>query len=169
MNVIPIRPYPVEKGYTTFSAAIDGAKNHPLQKHAQADGDSLFGTTLTDGFWTHRDFVLTFSEEYYLHVFIADGAVRWSLTKSPPELQGDQIQRIGAPPVVLDFGGEVGETRADYSALLSQRQGASFSRLWVNEGGLLVYTRGHPILWFHPCYRLDTAQDVLFVFGEEAY
>jgi hypothetical protein len=167
MNSIPVKPYPLERSYATWDKAIQDAIDHPLQAQAQADGQSLSSTYLIDGYWTSCDFVLRFSNEIHLHTFVQNGLVRWMLSLSPPNLNGIEVERVGAPAIVLDWGGAVGESPMDRSAMLVKRRGAEFSRLWVNEGGLLVYLRRQPILWFHAIYRTDTREDMLFVTEEE--
>jgi hypothetical protein len=167
MDSIPIKSYPLERSYSTWGKAIQGAINHPLQAQAQTDGQSLSGTYLIDGYWTPSEFVLRFSNEINLHTFVENGLVRWTLSSSPPNLNGIEVERVGAPAIILDWGGVVGESEMDRSALLVKRRGAEFSRLWINEGGLLVYLRRHPILWFQAIYRTDTREDMLFVTEEE--
>jgi hypothetical protein len=163
MKSIPVKSYPFERTYSSAAAAIAGAENHPLQPKAKSDAKRLEGTTLIDGYWTLADFFLRFSNELWLHVFVESGHVRWTIAEMPPGLKDTQVERVGAAPVVLDWGGEVGESPMDRSNLLAKRRGAEFKNLWVNECGLLVYTRRQPILSFHACYRRDTGEDVLHV------
>lgn len=50
----------------------------------------------------------------------------------------------------------------DPRALLARVLGAEFTRLCVNEMGLLLYTGGNPILWFHAVRVRDSDDDFLF-------
>jgi hypothetical protein len=163
MNPIPVKGYPIERTYASAEEAIAGAEAHPLQPKAQLDAERLRGTCLVDGCWTLSHFVLRFSNEMWLHVFVDDGLARWTLAETPPLLNEAELERVGAPPIVLAWGSEIGDKPMDRSALLAKRRGADFRRLWVNEGGFLVYTRKQLILVFHPLYRTDTGEDVLFV------
>lgn len=166
MASIPVKPYPFEREYDSFEAAIKGAKNHPLQKQAQSDGQQLTGTSIIDGYWTNRDCVIRFSNERWLHVFTQDGFVRWAIADSLPSTNLPQLDSIGAAPIVLDWGGTIGESPFDRLAIIANRRGAMFSQLWINEGGLLLYTHGQSELWFHAVYRTDTNEDLLFAFED---
>ena len=163
MTPIPIKTYPLERTYSSAEAAIAGAKAHPLQTQAKADSKRLEGTRLLDGYWTFKDFVLQFSNAKWLHIFTERSRVRWRVTETAPVFDEAVVEQVGAPPVVIAWGGELGDRPMDRSALVTQRGGTAFWNLWVNEGGLLVYTRGHPILYFHVLCRTDTGEDILFV------
>jgi hypothetical protein len=163
MTPIPVKGYPFERTYASFEEAIAGAKAHPLQPKSQLDAERLKGTCLVDGYWTLSHFVLRFSNEMWLHVFVDSGLARWTLAEKPPLLNEAEVERVGVPPIVLAWGGEIGDKPMDRSALLAKRRGADFTRLWVNECGFFVYTRKQLILIFHALYRTDTGEDVLYV------
>jgi len=165
MTSIPVRPYPFERTYDSFEAAIAGAERHPLQPKARSDTRWLLGASIAEAFWTDAEFVLGFSNGRWLHVFLHRSRVRWGVTETEPRL-GDPVQRIGSPPVVLDWGGDLGEVPEDRSSLAAARRGAEFTRLWFIDS-LLVYTRGMPILWFSPIQRTDGGGDMLFVCEED--
>jgi hypothetical protein len=164
MIPLPVKAYPPERTYRSAAAAITGAKNHPLQLEAQAVTRQLEGTRIVGGAWTLGDFVINLSNGLWLHIFIKDGHVGWSLGENRPQLQGSKRETVGSPPVWLDWGGEIGCCTMDRSGLLARRIGAEFRLLFVNEGGIVVYTKHQKmVLLFHPLFRTDSREDILYV------
>jgi hypothetical protein len=163
---IPVKGYPFERAFNSFDAAIQGATNHPLQGKAQDDTALLSGASLVDGYWTGSDLVLQFSNERWLHVFERDHRARGDVVDGAPDL-GDVVQRVGASPIILDWGAAIGECRMDLSSLMAKRRGAEFQHLFVNECGFYVYMRQCLILAFHVVRRLDVEEDMLFVTEED--
>ena len=157
----------MKRTYDSFAAAIAGALRHPLQRKAQADADRLSGTTMVDACWTDTDFVIRWSNDLLLHVYVDGEDVAWNLTKVPPRLGEGELERVGSPPVVLDWPREVGRRIMDRSAQTARRRGSEFARLFVNEMAFLVYCRGHLIWWFAPVRRTDLDRPMLFVAEEE--
>lgn len=162
MKPIPIRSYPLERTYKTAEAAIAGAENHPLQPEARSGTCLLEGSSLVDAFWTDSAFAIKFSNGKWLHVFMEEHRPRWSIVGVEPCL-GKVVKRVGAPAVLLDWGREAGPSVMDRSKLISQRRGKDFWMLFVNECGLLVYVKRMLILVFHPVFRTDTCEDMLYV------
>jgi hypothetical protein len=162
MRTIPVETYPLKKTYKTAEAAIEGAKNNPLQPMARADSDRLTGTSVVDACWTDTDFVIRFSNERFLHIWTCLEEVQWEVLECPPVLNKNEVQRVGAEPVVYCWQ-RLGDRVHDSSALTAKRRGAEFQRLFVNEGGLLVYLRGHLIWHFAAIRRTDLDQPILLV------
>lgn len=162
MKPIRVHAHPPERTYKTAEAAIAGARNHPLQPQATSDAALLAESTLVDAFWTCSEHVLRFSNGRWLHVFLDDRRVRWSVSEAEPSIDG-LIARVGSPPVVLDWGNEIGQKTMECSSLIAARRGKEFNRLWVNEGGVLVYLKGCLTLCFHPIFADDTGEDMLYV------
>jgi hypothetical protein len=162
---IPIKGYPFPS-YDTFEQAISASESDPRQAKARADADELKGAHLSDAAWTSREFWLTFDNGRCLYVFMARKTVCWRVMSSPPLLDSS-VLRIGAKPVVFDWGGEVGESTMDVSSLLASRLGAEFTQLYISIR-LGVHTYKHLSLDFYPCFRSDTGEDVLHVDEEQA-
>ena len=119
-----------------------------------------------DACWTYSEFALQFSNGKWLHVFIRNARVAWSLAVEPP-ISSPDVKQIGAPPILLDWGGVVGESLMDCSALLSKRQNSRFQTIFVNECGLYVYMQNQLILTFIAIVRFDTGSVLLYVDEEE--
>jgi hypothetical protein len=161
MKSIPVDGHPFERTYDSPEAAIAEADNHPLQSKARSDGLHLLGAILVDSYWTNSEFALGFSNGQWLHVFLDNHRVRWALGETKPCILGT-VEQVGSPPLKLDWG-IVGEELMDRSSLVSARFGKEFVRLWVNEIGLFVYTKGQLILRFGAIFRTDTGEDILYV------
>lgn len=165
MRIIPVTTYPLRKTYKTAEAAIEGAKNHPLQPNARADASKLAGTMVVDAYWTDTDFVIRFSNEQLLHIWACLDEIRWEVSETPPMVKEGEVRRVGSEPVVYRWrpGPGFGDQIHDWSTLTAKRRGAEFQRLFVNEGGLLVYVRGHLIWCFMVIRRTDCDQPILYV------
>ena len=165
-GVIPVSALLPSRTYDTPEAAIRGAYGHPLQPKAREDGARLIGAAVADAWWTEAEHAVAFSNGLFLHVRAEADEVAWTMTESPPVLPGE-VGRIGSPPVVLDWGTEVGRHPMDRSALAEKRLGAEVYLLFVNEMGLLLYCRRHLIWWFSAARRTDLDRPVLYVTEEE--
>jgi hypothetical protein len=168
MRIMPVDAYPLKKEYGSPKAAMEGAKNNPLQPIARTDAEELLGTTIVDAYWTDTDFVIRFSNQRFLHIRVALdacqlGDVRWEVLEAPPAIRENELQRVGAEPVIHRWRPELGDHVHDCSALTTKRIGAEFERLFVNEAGLLVYFRGRSIWFFSAIRRTDLDQPILFV------
>ena len=162
MRTIFVETYPLKKTYKTAEAAIEGAKSNPLQPKARADSERLSGTTVVDVCWTDTHFVIRFSNERFLHIWACPEEVRWEVIEHPPAVTENEVQRVGAEPIVYRWQ-RIGDRAHDCSALTAKRRGAEFQRLFINEGGLLVYLRGHSIWHFGAIRRTDLDQPILLV------
>ena len=140
---------------------------HPSQRQAQADSEKLAGTTVDDAYWTDTDFVIWWSNELLLHVFVDGDDARWTLRKSPPRINERRKERIGSAPVILRWPAPVGDSVMDRSVLAAARRGSKFVRLFINEMALLVYCRDHLIWWFSAVRRTDLDQPILCVTEDE--
>jgi hypothetical protein len=94
-------------------------------------------------------------------VWAEAGAVHWLLGPSPEEIL-DDVDRVGAAPVTLDFVGPGGPWTVDASALVAKRRGALFRDLFVSEDGLFIRLQGHPILQLGRAESLTDGQTILF-------
>ncbi len=162
MRVIPVEPYSVQETFPSFEGAIAGALRHPLQPQAQSDTAALLKARVADTWWTDTDFVVQFSNERLLHVWANDQVARWSVTYSPPVLDGAAVERIGAPAVLCRWP-VVGDEVWDRSGLAAKRLGSEFVRLFVAGSALLVYCRGQLIWWFSAVKRTDLGLSILHV------
>jgi len=107
--------------------------------------------------------VLRFSSGLALHVYLEDDVVAWGVGERPDDLDEAALQRVGSPPVLCRWPAAAGDHVMDRSALISKRRGSVLEELFVNELGLLVYCRGHLILWFQAVLRTDLGQSFLWV------
>jgi hypothetical protein len=167
MRVIPVDVYPLKRAYDSFAAAIIGAERHPFQPKARADTAKLAGAVVVDACWTDTDFIVRFSNGLYLQVFAEREQIRWEVTDAPPNLSEFDVERVGASVVTCRWRTGVGDSTMDRSALVAKRRRSQFERLFVNEGGLLMYCRAQPIWWFHVIRRTDLDQPFLFVTEDE--
>jgi hypothetical protein len=163
MEAVPVDFYPLERTYKTAQAAIAGARNNPRQPKAKADSAKLAGTSVVDAWWTHTQFAIRFSNGHILHIWVSPGRVEWEVTDVPPVIGESETQRIGSKPIRYRCGPGAREVSQDWSALTARRRGAEFERLWLNEGGLLVYLRGRLIWFFAVVRRTDLDQPILWV------
>ena len=166
MSTIPVKPYPWPTSQT-FDEAIDRATNHPLQALAKADTAALQGSSLVSARWSATGSLLEFSNTLWLHIFVSDSKVSWTLQGAKPEITDDLIDGIGSPCVTLNWGGSVGAVPMNISELMAKRMAASFKLLYVNDTGLFIYFRGHDILCFYAVCRTDTDKDMLYLFEDE--
>lgn len=167
MTPIPVRPYPPARSFDSIEAAIAHARSHPRQPDARRDAARLAGAALVDAAWTLTEWVLRFDSGLCLRVW-ADGAqVRWSLGPGATEPGGGPVGRVGAPPVVPDWGTRVGSWEMDCSAFVATRRGASFHNLFVNDQGFFVYFRGLLILCFGVAERVADGSSILYVYEDD--
>ena len=94
------------------------------------------------------------------------GVVDWSLESSTPEPTTAEVHRVGAAPVTLDWGGQLGLWEMDCSSLVAKRRGAGFRTLFVGDWGFLVYLHGHLILGFGHVQRVADGQPIMYVYEE---
>jgi len=163
MRVIPVDVYPLTQTYDSFRAAVEGARSHPLQAKARTDTAKLSGASLIDACWTDTDFVLRLSSGLLLGVYVQGEKVTWEVADALPGLDESAVERVGSSPVLCRWRPGVGDYVMDRSALVSKRRGSVLERLFVNEFGLLVYCRGHMILWFQAVCRTDLGRSFLWV------
>ena len=109
MRVIPVDSFPVRKSYSTIESAIAAAVSHPLQRKAQADSARLSGTTLLDACWTDTDFVILWSNELLLHIFLEREDVHWTVRKDSPAINGSRREQGESSPVVLRWPPPLGD------------------------------------------------------------
>jgi hypothetical protein len=149
------------RSYATFAEAVSGAERHPAQRRAAAATQLLQGTRVTGGSWSTRACVITFSNGRWLEVEARDFSLDWRVqefTESPSPSTYPPLKLIWNPELTSVF---------DPQSLLTQILGAEFTLLFVNEVGLLLYTRGNPILWFHSVRIRGSSQDFLFASLQE--
>jgi hypothetical protein len=107
--------------------------------------------------------VLRFSNECSLRIHINAPEVIWDVAESVPPLECLDVERVGSPSVLCQWRPGVGDHVMDRSALVSKRRGSVFKQLFVNEMGLLVYFRGHAILWFCAVRHAKSKEPLLYV------
>lgn len=167
---IPIESLPPSETYGSFGDAVAGAKSHPLQPKAEEDAAKLVGARVEDALWTDAEQVIAFSNGFYLHVEVKKaptwiGDVAWRVSGQKPELNGD-VEGLGSPPLLLDWGPKVGVSPMDRSALAEKRLGAVLSGLFVSDG-FYVYCRKQLIWCFMAAKRADRDTPLLHVSEEE--
>ncbi len=167
MKPIPVKPHPYRQAFDSIEHTVRYAMGHPLQSKAAADAEKLGDTTLVDGCWSFKDFILGFSNSQWLHIFVSGTEVRWQLFDSQPVLSAEPQFRIGAPPIQLDWQGWIGVRPMNSSELVAKRIGAEFTKLLINHTGFFVYFRGHLVFEFHAAYRTDTGEDMLYVIEDD--
>ena len=105
--------------------------------------------------------MITFSNSCLLEVearnFELDWRVRASTESQAPSNYA-LVKLVWNPDLTSVF---------DPCSLLAQIWGAEFTRLFVNEMGLLLYTQDNPILWFHAVRIRASTSDFLFASLEE--
>lgn len=163
MQPIPVRPYPVGRSFRTIEAAVQHAFSHPLLPAARRDAARLRGAAFGDARWTLSDWWLRFDCDLTLHVWADPAAVHWTLGPSVGEPIDGEARGVGAPPVVLDFGGAVGLWTMDASELVAKRRGAVFHDLFVSDHTFFVYLRGHLILQLNRVERTADGGGILSV------
>lgn len=167
MEPIQVRAYPVASSFPTMEKAIAHARSHPRLADARRDAERLAGSRFVDAAWTLSEWILRFDNDLSLRVWLERSEVRWTLAPSEEVPTGDGYQRVGAAPVVLDWGGTTGLRSMDASALVACRRGARFKTLFVNEMAFLVYFHEHLILWFGQVERLSDGQAIIYVCEED--
>jgi len=166
MRIIFVEPIPPKTRYYNIEAAIKAAIRHPLHAKAKADATKLSGTTIADAYWTGTDHVIRFSNGLLLHVFPAADGVDWAVICEPPPLNEKELERIGAPPVILRW-----PARSDYlmdrTALAAARIGREVIDLFSNGHGLFVYCRGILIWCFSRVLDAGRGQPILYVYEDD--
>jgi len=168
---IPIVSLPfATRSYKTPEAAIAAAQLHPLLPKAKKDAARFAGAVVEDVFWTEAEHVIVLSNGLYLHVEARDdpkhtGDIAWRVSDNKPDLKGE-IETIGAPPVLIDWGPTEGVCPMDRSALAAKRLGTVAFDLWVGEG-LFVYCRSNPVWRFSATLNGDSGRPMLYVDDSE--
>jgi hypothetical protein len=158
--MIPVELAFEHKGYATPDAAIAAAKNDPAQPTARHDGLLFSGRTFVDAWGGAGEWVLEFSGNLWLRVFIDGVRVAWAVERvKPPRSAVDG-------PIIMEWP-DGGTSCLDVEALAADRRGATFWHFWVNEGGFHVYLRRKPILCFSAARRRDTGQIILWVWEDD--
>ena len=162
-NVEPIRvrPYPVARSFDSLQAAVAHARTHPRLPEAERNAAQLQGALFVDACWTLFEWIIRFDCDLSLRVSIEQAEVSWSLQPSQAVSTGEDFQRVGATPLMLDWAGTVGLSEMDCSALVARRRGARFKDLFVNEFGLFVYLYGHRILLLCPVQRVADGRGII--------
>jgi len=161
MHEVHIDSGPPPRSYTTFAEAVSGAERHPAQEQAAAAIQVLQRARVTGGSWSTGACVITFSNNCSLEVEARDFALYWRVqdsTESRTPSTYAPVKLVWSPELISFF---------DPQSLLSQISGAEFTLLFVNEMGLLFYTGGNPILWFHAVRIRGSSEDFLFASLEE--
>ena len=156
MIIVPVDVRRRIKGYPSALAALAAAKAHPLQGKARSDGAMLAGQSFLEGRASSSRWCIAFTGSLWLDVEAADDAVAWRVTREPPVFEAQ------SEPYTLRWPSGR-DSVIDPAKLSSDRVGASFWQLWVNEGGFYVYLRHKLILCFHAVRRTDNNECTLAV------
>src|SRR3954466_14617374 len=82
--MIPVELAFEHKGYATAEAAIAAAKNDAAQPKARQDAALFSGRTFVDAWGDADEWVLEFSGELWLRVFIERARVAWAVERMTP-------------------------------------------------------------------------------------
>lgn len=134
---------------------------------AQRDAARLRGAVFVDACWTWSEWVVRFDPDISLYVWIEDCEVRWSLKPSSEEVTDENFERVGAPPVVLDWINSIGLREMDRTSLVAKRRGAHFKDLFAGDHGLSLYLQDRLVLNFGIARRLDNAEFIISVFEDD--
>jgi hypothetical protein len=159
-DAIPVQPHGHATGHPTIEAAIDGAKRHPKQRKAHDDAALLAGRHFVDARCDLQQWALEFSGPAWLHVFANEGGVDWRVATEPPVLN------TVSEPIVFEWRSG-GMSEMDCRGLSTERRGAEFALLWVNEFGLYVYLKNRLILSFHAVKHCETGEIILFACNDD--
>jgi len=165
MREITVKTYPVGPSFSTPEEAIAHSFAYPPLLQARADWELVRGSQFVDAWWTDEDFVIRFSNEKFLHVFVdaeAGRNIRWRVLATEPVIGGAGIERVGSPAVLLNFS-RAGPYVMDRSALVTARRGRDVTQFFVNEVSFYVYTPRQLILTFGVAYRADNGRNLLYV------
>jgi hypothetical protein len=170
MREISVGSYPFEPTFKTAAAAIAHAKSYGPLVRAKADYQSIMGSQMVDAFWTDEVFVIRFSNQKYLHVFVDPKErrqnVQWRMMDNEPVVPGVNFRKVGAPAIVLNFP-KGGSYVMDCSTLIAARLGKEIKRFFVNELGFFIHTPQQRMLSFGSVYRLDNHENLLYVFEDD--
>ena len=101
-----------------------------------------------------------------LHLWLEERAVRWALKPSTELCASSQFERVGSPPVVLDWINTIGPREMDRSSLVETRRGARFKDLFVSDHGLHLYLEDRLVLNFGMAQRISDAEFVIHAFED---
>ena len=155
MNEVHVDSGPPPRSYATFADAIFGAEHHPVQGRAAAASRLLVHAQVTGGWWSTAACAIRFSNDRLLRVDACNFELDWRVEPS-----SDSAPQAPYAPVKLVWKAELSRV-FDPLSLLARISGAEFIRLFVNEMGLLLYTRGNPVLWFHAVRKRGSGDEFL--------
>jgi len=169
MRTLAVHSSPIAPTFSSADAAIQHSKSYSRSAKARADEGLVTGCEITDAYWSDTDFVIRFSNDRFLHLFVAaeqsEMSVKWGILERDPVLPGVALEYIGSAPVALQFS-RAGHYVMDRSALIAARRGKTLTRFFVNEMGIYLYTPRQLTLCFRSVFRVDTGDGLLYV-GEE--
>ena len=164
MNVEPCtRP----RAFPSFTAAIRHAMSHPRLQEARRDAARLADADFVDACWTWFEWVVRFDCDISLHVWIQEREVRWTLKPSSEVSTDGGFERVGSPPVMLNWVNTIGLREMDRSSFVARRRGARFKDLFVGDHGLHLYLHDHLVLNFGIAQRVDNGINVIYVFEDD--
>jgi hypothetical protein len=161
MQEVHIDSGPPPRSYASFAEAVSGAERHPAQERATAASRLLEHAHVTGGSWSTGACAIHFSNSRLLQVEARDFELNWRV-----EASAESAAPPTYAPIKLVWNPELNSV-FDPLSLLKRVSGAEFIRLFVNEMGLLLYTRNNPILWFHAVRIRESSHDLLFASLEE--
>jgi hypothetical protein len=167
VETIRVRPYPLARSFDSIESAVAHAMSHPRLPEARKDAARLTGSFFVDAGWTLHEWVVRFDSDLSLHVWIEQAEIQWSVKPTPSVPAGEEFQRVGAAPVMLDWEGWMGLRRMDCSSLVAKRRGALFKDLFFNEHGLFVYLHAHLILQFGRAERIADGRGIIYVVEDD--
>jgi hypothetical protein len=158
--MIPVELADWSAGYTTPEAAIAAAKNHPQQAKARRDAKACSGRTFIDARGDAQHWVIEFSGDVWLRVWVDGASVDWAVERQRPP------RTAAAEPLVLQWPSGA-TSRTDPATLSRPRRGAEFWQFWVNDMGFHLYLHGQRILCFSLARRRDSGDPILWVWEDD--
>jgi len=111
--------------------------------------------------------MIRFDCDLLLHAWIEEREVRWALKQAAEVSVGSKSERVGSPPVVLDWINTLGLREMDRSSLVAKRRGARFNDLFVSDHGLHLYIEDCLVLNLGMAQRVSDAELVMFAFEDD--
>jgi len=155
MKKIPISSGPLPRSYKTLDEAVSGAEQHPLQGKARSASSLIERSRVAAASWSTGACEIDFTNGKTLHVAAHEFQLEWQVCATRSEKSGQPYE-----PVSLVWSNGT-ESLFDPCTLTAQVYEGKFVKLFVNEVGLLLYTKGNPILWFSAVRICESNQDFL--------
>ena len=152
---------PPPRSYKSLDEAVTNAERHPLQGRARSASALIEQSQVAAANWSTGACEIHFTNDSTLYIAAQNFQLDWQVyaTKSLNSVQPYE-------PVSLVWSRD-SESVFDPCTLTAQLCGADFVKLFVNELGLLLYTRRNPILWFSAVRIRESSHDFLYAWLDD--